>query len=134
MICSFLKRCFSFTYEEWIVDPFDVEDMVGKLRSIGLGQSPEQMLCNITCGTKLMAFAAFQTMSEKHVPCLYVDTDNGRMILIHEGQIRSEAIHPRLTVTDFVQMTGAEITDEQTSLFRKDERLSELTALIYRNQ
>ena len=131
-ICAFLEQRFEFTHVERIVNPYDFEDVLLKMRTIRVEST--SVLCNITGGTKLMAIAAFQAMNERGIPSFYIDTDNSRLITFREAKVHAEPISPRLTVDDFVRITGAVISHNQTSWFRNNPHLAALTDVIFRNQ
>jgi hypothetical protein len=132
-ICGYLKQELAFTYEEHIVDPYNFENVLAKMRGLSASFADKPFLCNITGGTKVMALAAFQAMNERGMRSFYIDTDNSRLMTFQETKVEAEPFDPRLTVDDFVNIIGATIDSEQTPWFQNDKRLAALGNLIFRH-
>lgn len=93
----------------------------------------KNIVINATCGTKLMAFGAFQAGIEVGSPVIYVDTEQGKFLNLNkvEANFSGGPGLPPLNVDDFLGVYGARITEEKTQeAVEEQERLYPLARFM----
>lgn len=83
----------------------------------------DTVIINVTGGTKLMSFGAFQAGIKMKTPVIYVNTHRDEFTHLNPESIgcSEEKGLPRLFVQDFVDIYGAKIRTEQTELVTSEE-------------
>lgn len=82
-------------------DPYNIAKLLKQLGDLieTRGWKSDQLLFNITGGTKLMSLAAFHLAARLGSPCVYLQTEGGRSLLhsyrFREGELRQADGGPR---------------------------------------
>lgn len=114
-----------------------IEQVVIEHRPLDLAQiidkydSPDTYI-NLSGGSKLMSLLTLQASKNSKAMLIYIDNDNGKILLINEQLRELMPINIELTVEDIVCSTGAEIVSYSTDIYEKKE-FKELVAYMIAN-
>lgn len=92
----------------------DIRDAINKYNF-------DDTFLNLSGGTKLMSILTYKAAQDSNMTIIYADTENKKVLKI--GEIVEEIAHIdlELTVEDLVCSTGAEIINNSTELYEKEE-------------
>jgi hypothetical protein len=76
---------------------------------------------NLSGGSKLMSLLALLASKDTKVTLIYIDNDNGKILVLNEQLQELMPIRAGLTVEDIVCSTGAEIVSYSTDIYDKKE-------------
>lgn len=114
-----------------------IEQVVNEHRPRDIAQiiekydSPDTYI-NLSGGSKLMSLLTLQASKNSKAMLIYIDNDNGKILLINEQLRELMPINIELTVEDIVCSTGAEIVSYSTDIYEKKE-FKELVAYMIAN-
>ena len=99
------------------VDPYDIEAVRSVIFSLinSLSEPRQNMVLNISGGTKPMAIGAFQAAQSAGIKCVYTDTEDGELIWISpDGTIDKEPIRVFLDVPTYIRAYGETVEKSRT--------------------
>ena len=76
---------------------------------------------NLSGGSKLMGLLTFRAAQGSKAILIYIDNDNGKILVLNEQLQELMPINVELTVEDIVCSTGGEIVNHSTDLYDKKE-------------
>ncbi|HUV84245.1 MAG TPA: DUF1887 family CARF protein [Methanosarcinales archaeon] len=103
-----------------------IEQVVNEHRPLDIAQiidkydSPDTYI-NLSGGSKLMSLLTLQASKNSEAVLIYIDNDNGKILVINEQLRELMPINIELTVEDIVCSTGAEIISYSTDIYEKKE-------------
>lgn len=110
---SRIKNTLSFNYDTLEVSPYDLEDCYKKLMNKLIEYSEDEMIMNLTSGTKIMSFAAFKIFDESNLEMIYVDSQNHSLITINKDKsIKKTSLNLVFGINDYFSIYGYEIKTE----------------------
>jgi hypothetical protein len=98
------------------VSPYDPAESEARVRSVSSGRYREHRLAlNLTGGTTLMGLGARRAAEAGDVELLYVDTDNGRIIVLSPvGEVRRQIpIEVQVSVETYLAAHGATVSPKR---------------------
>lgn len=109
------------------VDAYTPADTVRACQQLLARYGAEQLVANLTGGTKVMSLAAFRTFAAAGVPCLYTDTPHQRLLYLYPETQAAEPLVTRVDVLTYLQAHGqrASLRDQALRL-----RCPAMTAFI----
>ncbi len=84
-------------------DPMPVGQIVAELAG---GRPPNSLAVNLTGGTKLMALGALEAARSAGLPTFYMDTDQGKCLLVSAPAFREEPLPELCRVADILEAHG----------------------------
>jgi len=88
------------------ISPNDIREVRGKVAEV---MSPgEDMVVNVTGGTKIMALGAFLEASNHKVPVFYVDTALGVIRNLNDNSV--EPIQGKISIKEYLEAHGFQLT------------------------
>ena len=102
--------------ERYPISPFDLESARDTRLDILSRLDDKEVILNVTCGTKIMALAAFEVFREMKRPILYIDTQNREIQRIHHTSEKlafESVLKIKPYLASYGQKIFAEDTDEQ---------------------
>lgn len=111
---SRIKNTLSFNYDTLEVSPYDLEDCYKKLMNKLIEYSEDEMIMNLTSGTKIMSFAAFKIFDESNKEMIYIDSQNHSLITIEKNKdIINTPLNLVFSIKDYFSIYGYEINSEK---------------------
>jgi hypothetical protein len=101
------------------VDAYAPDSTAQACRQIIAHYGADQLIANLTGGTKVMSLAAFRAFSGVQVPCIYTDTPHRRILFLAPEDRAAEPLHTRVDVLTYLQAHG-----QLASLRGRESRLS----------
>jgi hypothetical protein len=94
-LSSILKAKTKVVISDWYVDAYDIADVKRCVESlIQEAGNPEQVIVNISGGTKPMAIGALQAAQTLGVDSLYVATENGEQLILRtDGSVEASPLN-----------------------------------------
>jgi hypothetical protein len=102
---------------EQVIDELHPEDLA---KIIDKYDGPDTYI-NLSGGSKLMSLLTLQASKNSKAILIYIDIDNGKIMVISEQLRELMPINVELTVEDIVCSTGAEIVSYSTNMYEKKE-------------
>ena len=99
------------------VDPYDIEAVRSVIFSLinSLSEPRQNMVLNISGGTKPMAIGAFQAAQSAGIKCVYTDTEDGELIwLSPDGTVDKKPIRVFLDVPTYIRAYGETVEESRT--------------------
>jgi hypothetical protein len=87
---------------------------------------------NLSGGSKLMSLLTLQASKKSKATLIYIDNDNGKILILNEQLQELMPISVELTVEDIVCSTGAEIVSYSTDIYDK-KQFRELVGYMVEN-
>lgn len=138
-IISALKDIDS-TYITRNIDPYDPQSVVKALDGIPGIKHAEQVVVNITGGTKIMAIGAINWCAAHDISAVYVDTEDRMLIRVRESSSCPPCLPdtiPSLSLEHFALAHGVTIVggNREQSPFKPNEHvIDNLKDYLYRNE
>lgn len=102
---------------EQVVD----EKLPGDLAKIIEKYDSADTYINLSGGSKLMSLLTLQASKNSKATLIYIDNDNGKILVLNEKLQELMPISVELTVEDIVCSTGAEIVSYSTDIYDKKQ-------------
>jgi|GEM_PF-6056388 len=109
---SYLRSCLSGKIEETQVDAYTPDCISQAIRQKVVSMSKIEWYLNVTCGTKIMALAAFQTFRELGGTIFYVNTENSEVIWFNQGGVQCEPLNVTIDIPTYLKLYGHRILEE----------------------
>ncbi len=121
---SLQKALAPATCTRLLVDPYDFISLQKQIGRAVLAEANCEHWLNFTGGTKLMSIAAFEVFTKNKFPCIYVDSENRRIIQIHNGRAEQLPLTMKLSIADhfFSQHYVIEPPEKALSAAERNER------------
>lgn len=94
------------------IDAYDGKTVKNAINNILLKSKDEEIVLNLTGGTKLMALAAFQIANQKKINAFYCNTEKKEIIHLRPNK-QSEKLKLDITVKDYLFAYGFRIVDSK---------------------
>lgn len=105
-------KSWGITVERFPIEPFDLESARNTCLNLLAGIENEDVILNVTGGTKLMAFAAFEVFREMGKPLIYVDTQNSTVQLIGGQSIEKREFSDIIKVKPYLASYGQNVFEK----------------------
>lgn len=117
------------TVEKRPVAPYDLNSARDTFLNILVELESENVILNVTGGTKIMAFAAFEVFRTEKKPILYVDTQDKRVQLL-SPEIKNLDFPGVIKVKPYLQAYGQIIKEDDTDRDRVQQHRPVVDALL----
>jgi len=94
------------------IDAYRPETIRHAIREIASNEKNNDLILNVTGGTKLMAIAAYEEFRAAGWPILYCDTPNLRLLKVFPEESGSPLARP-VSIDDYMKSYGFTISDEE---------------------
>ncbi|HXG22454.1 MAG TPA: DUF1887 family CARF protein [Methylomirabilota bacterium] len=84
-------------------DPAHIAQVCATVRDRFQG---EQLIVNLTGGTKVMSLAAYRVFSQTPCKIIYTDTLNSRLLVLHPEGHEPEPLHAKLDILTYLRANG----------------------------
>lgn len=100
-------------------EPADIRQKIGQIA----GNLQKDIVINVTGGTKLMAFGAFQAGLELDLPVMYIDPEEGRYKQL-AGKRQNWASHAleKLSIDNFFILSGTRVRSDDTGIYQEYQK------------
>ena len=88
------------------VDAYGLDSTIQACREIIARYGADQLIANLTGGTKVMSLAAFRVFAAAQVPCIYTDTPHRRLLFLHPDDREAEMLQTRVDVLTYLRAHG----------------------------
>lgn len=114
------------------VDAYDFENVQKVVSNIfnEYGKTNELIL-NLTGGTKIMSIAAFIRFNELHLPMVYVDTQNDKIISFSTNSILQREISCNIRMKDYFLLHGQVFPDHKNKILCRDPEFGKTLELMF---
>lgn len=97
----------AYSYDTLEVSPYDLENCYKKLLNKLSEYQSDELIMNLTSGTKIMSFAAFKIFDESDREIIYVDSQNHSLITITKDKtIVSSPLNLKFSIRDYFSIYG----------------------------
>lgn len=96
-----------YNYDSVEVSPYDLEDCYSQILKKVNEYSSDELIMNLTSGTKIMSFAAFKIFDESNREMVYVDSQNHCLLTIEKDKkIKSSPLNLIFGIKDYFSIYG----------------------------
>jgi len=119
---SNVKECVSRKLPNVQTEELVIKNMTeADIREVIYKYNYENTFLNLSGGTKLMSILTYKAAQDSDMTLIYVDNDSNKILKIEESVEEIVHIDLELSVEDLVCSTGAEIINNSTELYEKEE-------------
>ncbi len=119
---SNVKECVSRRLPNVQTEELVIKNMTeADIREVIYKYNYENTFLNLSGGTKLMSILTYKAAEDSDMTLIYVDNDSNKILKIEESVEEIVHIDLELSVEDLVCSTGAEIINNSTELYEKEE-------------
>lgn len=119
---SNVKECVSRKLPNVQTEELVIKNMTeADIREVIYKYNYENTFINLSGGTKLMSILTYKAAQDSDMTLIYVDNDSNKILKIEESVEEIVHIDLELSVEDLVCSTGAEIINNSTVLYEKEE-------------
>lgn len=118
-----------YNYDSLDVNPYDLEDCYKKLLHKLNEYSSDELIVNLTSGTKIMSFAAFKIFSESNLQMIYIDSQNHTLITLSKNnKVNSSPLNLIFGIKDYFSLYGY-LIESGKERFPKNEAYEKLNLI-----
>lgn len=119
----------SYNYDELEVSPYNFDDCYEKLSDKLKETSSNEVIMNLTSGTKIMSIAGFKVFDEANKEIIYIDSQNHFLIRItKEKEITQSQINVQFGIKDYFSLYGY-LTETGNERFPDNETFAQLNRI-----
>jgi|GEM_PF-1568079 len=124
----------NYNYEEIEVPPYDFESCSDELKNVLTRYERDEIILNLTSGTKIMSLAAYKIFDEEKREIIYIDSQNHVLIKFNgdEKSVTSK-INLILSIKDYFSIYGYPIKIDQKRFESNDvyENIRDIMSKYY---
>lgn len=87
------------------INPFDFNDIKEKLEAF-LITCNDEVIVNITGGTKIMSLAAFETVKKFNLQSIYINSENHVLFEFKNNEIRELKLQKKISINEYFYLHG----------------------------
>lgn len=103
-----------------LISPYNLEEIKVNIRKL-IDEYKDDLILNVTGGTKTMAISAFEIFKEQNKPVIYYDPDH-HSIMSLTSDLEPEKVKNKLQIKSYLKSYGYEIYEEGTSSGRAESK------------
>lgn len=117
--------------EEYPIEPYDFELAHTAYNKVLDKFHPDEVILNVTGGTKIMAISAFNVFRDKEVPIVYVDTQNKKIYkFMHTAPMEKVNFKGVIKVAPYLYAYGQKIVEKHAEVQHSEKRKTVIDELL----
>lgn len=101
-----IQKVLKLPFDVIEVKPFDFMSIRDAFLNVVQNHSYDELILNVTGGTKIMALSAFDIASENRIPVIYINTADNEMIQLHDGNIYKHPLPEVVNIPTYLELHG----------------------------
>ena len=102
------------------VNPFDFNQIYNSILDFAKNNNDE-IVVNITGGTKIMSIAAFEVARQNSLKSIYIDSENHLLYEFYKDAIEKKTLEKKITIKEYFNLHGFLNVKESKILYNDDE-------------
>ena len=102
------------------VNPFDFNQIYNSLLDFAKNNNNE-IVVNITGGTKIMSIAAFEVARQISLKSIYIDSENHLLYEFYKDVIEKKTLEKKISIKDYFNLHGFLNVKENKTVYSEDE-------------